>query len=82
MIDASSTAIKYPNRASSIAFQSPGFTDGIIDDTELPEELLGNKSVEVSKDAEELSEDEHEIESEEVKMTCINTVLCSMYCTL
>uniref|UniRef100_A0ACB8GDK4 Uncharacterized protein n=1 Tax=Sphaerodactylus townsendi TaxID=933632 RepID=A0ACB8GDK4_9SAUR len=64
-------ASKYTNSASSIAFQSPGFTDGIIDDTEVPEELLGKKK-EVSEDAEELSEDKDEedgMESEEESNT-------------
>ncbi|XP_077181920.1 guanine nucleotide-binding protein-like 3 [Paroedura picta] len=59
-------ASKYPNQASSIAFQSSGYTDGIIDDTELPDEVTGKKSAKVSEDAEELSEDEEdEVESEE-----------------
>ncbi|XP_048343909.1 guanine nucleotide-binding protein-like 3 [Sphaerodactylus townsendi] len=65
-------ASKYPNPASSIAFQSPGFTDGIIDDTEVPEEVLEKKNKEVSEDAEELSEDKDEedgMESEEESNT-------------
>lgn len=69
LIDVSSTAGKFPNQASSIAFQSPGFTGGIIDDAELPEEIRGEKSTEGSEDAVELSEDEEdEVESEEVKV--------------
>ncbi|XP_054833070.1 guanine nucleotide-binding protein-like 3 [Eublepharis macularius] len=67
-------ASKFPNRASSIVFQSPGFTDGIIDDTELPEEVLGKKSIEVIEDAEELSEDEEdEVESEEESNRLVST---------
>nr|XP_056712641.1 guanine nucleotide-binding protein-like 3 [Euleptes europaea] len=66
-------ASKYPNQTSSIAFQSPGFTDGIIDDTELPEEVLEKKSMEVSEDAEELSDEEDEVESEEESNTMANS---------
>ncbi|XP_060095941.1 guanine nucleotide-binding protein-like 3 [Heteronotia binoei] len=65
-------ASKHPNKASSIAFQSPGFTDGIIEDTELPGEVMEKKSIEMSEDAEELSEDKEDgVESEEVKVQAL-----------
>ncbi|XP_062977239.1 guanine nucleotide-binding protein-like 3 [Elgaria multicarinata webbii] len=48
-------ANKYPNQASSIVFQSPGFTDGIIDD-QLPEKEMEQESMEASEAEEELTE--------------------------
>uniref|UniRef100_A0A670IY89 Guanine nucleotide-binding protein-like 3 n=1 Tax=Podarcis muralis TaxID=64176 RepID=A0A670IY89_PODMU len=58
---------KYPNEASSIAFQSLGFTEGIIEESELPEEVVGLEKTEASEDEEELTEgedEEDEIESD------------------
>ncbi|KAJ6667724.1 hypothetical protein lerEdw1_016045 [Lerista edwardsae] len=57
-------SIKYPNQASSIFFQSPGFTDGVIEDSELSEEILGQESMEASEDEEELTEDEGDEDEE------------------
>ncbi|XP_061473976.1 guanine nucleotide-binding protein-like 3 isoform X2 [Rhineura floridana] len=53
-------AVKYPNEASSIVFQSPGFTDGITEDNELLEEGLEQEKMEASEDEEELTEGEEE----------------------
>ncbi|XP_053148177.1 guanine nucleotide-binding protein-like 3 [Hemicordylus capensis] len=58
-------ASKYPNQATSIIFQSSGFTDGIIEDSELPEEVLEQESMEVSEDEEELTEGGDEEDEEE-----------------
>nr|XP_060621862.1 guanine nucleotide-binding protein-like 3 [Anolis sagrei ordinatus] len=44
---------RYPSPASSILFQSPGFTDGITEDQDLPEEVLEQENVEGSEDEEE-----------------------------
>uniref|UniRef100_A0ABM5FKD3 Guanine nucleotide-binding protein-like 3 n=1 Tax=Pogona vitticeps TaxID=103695 RepID=A0ABM5FKD3_9SAUR len=58
-------ALKYPNQPSSIVFQSPGFTDGVIEDKELPEEVVEKEDMETSEDEEDLTEDEDdEIESD------------------
>ncbi|XP_044307589.1 guanine nucleotide-binding protein-like 3 isoform X1 [Varanus komodoensis] len=63
-------ASKFPNQSSSITFQSPGFTDGIIED-ELSEEILGEENMEPEEEEEEklLMEDEElEIESDTESM--------------
>ncbi|XP_070594754.1 guanine nucleotide-binding protein-like 3 [Erythrolamprus reginae] len=51
-------ANKYPNQASTIVFQSPGFTDGIMEDNEQSEEALESQNAE-ENDA-ELTEEEME----------------------
>ncbi|XP_026580658.1 guanine nucleotide-binding protein-like 3 [Pseudonaja textilis] len=51
-------ANKYPNQASTIVFQSPGFTDGIMEDNEQPEEALESENAE--ENDEELTEEEIE----------------------
>ncbi|XP_013924563.1 PREDICTED: guanine nucleotide-binding protein-like 3 [Thamnophis sirtalis] len=55
-------ANKYPNQASTIVFQSPGFTDGIMEDNEQPEEALESENAE--ENDEELTEEEMEDESD------------------
>ncbi|XP_028574631.2 guanine nucleotide-binding protein-like 3 [Podarcis muralis] len=55
---------KYPNEASSIAFQSLGFTEGIIEESELPEEVVDLEKTEANEDEEELTEGEDEEEDE------------------
>lgn len=51
-------AIKYPNQPSTICFQSSGFTDGVIEESELSEEVLEQENMEASEDEEELTEGE------------------------
>ncbi|XP_034962044.2 guanine nucleotide-binding protein-like 3 [Zootoca vivipara] len=58
---------KYPSEASSIAFQSLGFTEGIIEESELPEEVLDGEKTEASEDEEELTEGEEEEEEKEIE---------------
>ncbi|KAJ7316748.1 hypothetical protein JRQ81_002910 [Phrynocephalus forsythii] len=56
--------LKFPNQASSIVFQSPGFTDGVTEEAELLDEVLEKQEMETSED-EDLTEDEDdEIESD------------------
>ncbi|XP_066473245.1 guanine nucleotide-binding protein-like 3 isoform X2 [Tiliqua scincoides] len=59
-------AIKYPNQASSIFFQSPGFTDGVIEASELSEAILEQESMEASEDEEELTEQEGDEEESDM----------------
>ncbi|XP_007432444.1 guanine nucleotide-binding protein-like 3 [Python bivittatus] len=59
---------KYPNQASTIVFQSPGFTDGIIEDNEQPEEALELENMEENDEElteEEIEDDESDLEDAE-----------------
>uniref|UniRef100_A0A8C6VFQ9 Guanine nucleotide-binding protein-like 3 n=1 Tax=Naja naja TaxID=35670 RepID=A0A8C6VFQ9_NAJNA len=57
-------ANKYPNQASTIVFQSPGFTDGIMEDNEQPEEALESENAE--ENDEELTEEEIEVDESDL----------------
>lgn len=78
----SSTAIKYPNQPSTICFQSSGFTDGVIEESELSEEVLEQENMEASEDEEELTEDEGDEEecdvdsAEEVNLSFRFSAIC------
>ncbi|XP_075795532.1 guanine nucleotide-binding protein-like 3 isoform X2 [Pelodiscus sinensis] len=57
-------ALKYPNLASSITFQSSGLTNGTIEETELTEETSDLENMETSEEAEGLSEDDQDSDEE------------------
>ncbi|XP_058023812.1 guanine nucleotide-binding protein-like 3 [Ahaetulla prasina] len=56
-------ANKYPNQASTIVFQSPGFTDGIMEDNEQPEEAL---ELDNAEENDELTEEEIEADESDL----------------
>uniref|UniRef100_A0A0B8RQN2 Guanine nucleotide-binding protein-like 3 n=1 Tax=Philothamnus irregularis TaxID=1899461 RepID=A0A0B8RQN2_9SAUR len=60
-------ANKYPNQASTIIFQSPGFTDGIMEDSEQPEEALESENAEENDEelTEEIEDDESDLDDVE-----------------
>uniref|UniRef100_A0A0F7Z7K0 Guanine nucleotide-binding protein-like 3 n=1 Tax=Crotalus adamanteus TaxID=8729 RepID=A0A0F7Z7K0_CROAD len=61
-------ANKYPNQASTIVFQSPGFTDGIMEeDNEQPEEALESENAEDNDEelTEEIEDDESDLDDVE-----------------
>ncbi|NWV81247.1 GNL3 protein, partial [Dasyornis broadbenti] len=57
-------ALKYPSPASSIVFQSPGMTNGIIEENKMIEEGSEWGKMETSKEKEEEEEEEDEEEEE------------------
>uniref|UniRef100_A0A8C4J955 Guanine nucleotide-binding protein-like 3 n=1 Tax=Dromaius novaehollandiae TaxID=8790 RepID=A0A8C4J955_DRONO len=52
------TALKYPNLASSIAFQSAGMTDGTIEENKVLEEASEHENLETGEEGEEEEEEE------------------------
>ncbi|NXD82377.1 GNL3 protein, partial [Halcyon senegalensis] len=71
-------ALKYPSPASSIIFQSPGMTNGIIEENEVIEEASEWENMETSKEGEEEEEedftesddDQDSMEEEEERDEC------------
>ncbi|EMP39759.1 Guanine nucleotide-binding protein-like 3 [Chelonia mydas] len=58
-------AVKYPNLASSIVFQSSGLTNGTIEENELTEGISELENMETSEEGEELTEDDQDTDEEE-----------------
>ncbi|XP_024051470.1 guanine nucleotide-binding protein-like 3 [Terrapene carolina triunguis] len=58
-------AVKYPNLASSIIFQSSGLTNGTIEENELTEGTSELENMETSEEGEDLTEDDQDSDEEE-----------------
>lgn len=58
-------AVKYPNLASSIVFQSSGLTNGTIEENELTEGTSELENMETSEEREDLTEDDQDSAEEE-----------------
>ncbi|XP_067424169.1 guanine nucleotide-binding protein-like 3 isoform X2 [Emydura macquarii macquarii] len=58
-------AVKCPNLASSIVFQSSGLTNGTIEENELAEETSELENMETSEAADDLTEDDQDSNEEE-----------------
>uniref|UniRef100_A0A8C8RIR4 G protein nucleolar 3 n=1 Tax=Pelusios castaneus TaxID=367368 RepID=A0A8C8RIR4_9SAUR len=58
-------AVKYPNLASSIIFQSSGLTNGTVEENELAEETLELENIETNEEADDSTEDDQDSNEEE-----------------